>query len=137
MSTTAADGPETTMPSQAVETAVASGLPAGPPFGPEFFAAVLGDRVRTACDGHPEGVPVVELHLADGMTLDLCHIPALERQWLAAQVYRDKETCEEMDLMFVPYGLITRVTVSIWHRSQRPIGFRLTPPAGGEEAASV
>jgi hypothetical protein len=25
--------------------------------------------------------------------------------------------------MFVPYGLITRVTVSMWHPSQRRIGF--------------
>ena len=87
---------------------------------------MLRDRVRSACDGHPQLVPVVQLHLADGMTLDVCHIPALDPQWLAAQFYRDMETCEEMDLMFVPYGPITRVSVSMWHRSQRPIGFRLT-----------
>lgn len=97
----------------------------GPPFAPTFFVTALRERVRAECDGHPEAVPVVELHLADGATLDICHIPAIEPQWLAAQVYRDLETCEEMDLMFVPYGLITRVTVSMWHPSQRRIGFTL------------
>lgn len=103
--------------------------PAGPPFGPAFFAMVLTERVRAACDGQPDHVPVVELQLADGLTLDLCHIPGVQAQWLAVQAYRDRETCQEMDLVFVPYGLITRVTVSMWQPSQRPIGFQLTPPA--------
>ncbi len=98
---------------------------AGPPFDSAFFVSILGDRVRAACDGHPEAVPVVELHLADGTILDLCHIPGGEVRWLAAKVYRDRETCEEMDLMFVPYGLVTRITVSMWHRNQRAIGFNL------------
>lgn len=97
----------------------------GPPFGPEFFTTVLAERVTAACDGRPEEVPVVELHLADGYTLDLCSIPAVGPGWLAAEAYRDKETCEEMDLMFVPYALVTRVTVSMWHRNQRPLGFRI------------
>jgi hypothetical protein len=110
------------------EDALSRILPAGPPFGPAFFATVLGDRVRAACDGQPEHVPVVELHLADGLTLDLCHILGVEPQWLAVQAYRDRETCEEMDLVFAPYGLITRVTVSMWQPSQRPIGFQLTRP---------
>lgn len=64
-------------------------------------------------------MPVVELHLADGTTLDLCHIPTLTAPRLAVQVYRDRETCEDMDLTFIPYGLIMRVTVSMWHRSSR------------------
>lgn len=109
---------------------------AGPPFGPAFFATVLHDRVRAACDGHPELVPVVELHLADGLTLDLCHIPDLEAQWLAAEAYRDRERCEEMDLVFVPYGMITRVTVSMWHPNQRPIGFDLAAAPGGANPAA-
>ncbi len=111
-------------------------LAVGPPFGPAFFATILADRVRAACEGQPEHIPVVELQLADGLTLDLCHVPGIEPQWLAVQAYRDRETCEEMDLVFVPYALITRVTVSMWHPNQRPIGFQLTapapPPAGTE-----
>lgn len=125
---TATTSPDSALPDPPARDSEEPGLPAGPPFGPEFFATVLAARVHAACDGHPDGVPVVELHLADGMTLDVCHIPAIERQWLAAEVYRDKETCEEMDLMFVPYAFLTRVTVSMWHRNQRPIGFRLETP---------
>lgn len=120
-----APGREGDAPERDGRSLLASG---GPPFGPAFFTTVLLDRVRASCDGHPGDVPVVELHLADGLTLDLCHIPGVEAQWLAADVYRDRETCEEMDLVFVPYGLITRITVSMWHPSQRPIGFALPPP---------
>lgn len=103
-------------------------LAVGPPFGPAFFATILADRVRAACEGQPEHVPVVELQLADGLTLDLCHVPGIEPQWLAVQAYRDRETCAEMDLVFVPYALITRVRVSMWHPNQRPVGFQLTGP---------
>lgn len=105
-----------------------AGLPFGPPFGPEFFMSVLKDRVRQQCDQQPEAVPVVELHLGDGTTLDLCHVPGVGPQWIAAEFYRDRETCTDMDLSFIPFALITRVTVSMWHRSQRPIGFDITRP---------
>ena len=103
------------------------GAPMGPPFGPEFFTTVLAERVRAECQGRTEQVPVVELHLATGYTVDLCHVPSVGPQWLAAYAYRDRETCEDMDLQFIAYGLITRVTISLWHRSQRPIGFQLEP----------
>lgn len=111
-------------------------LAVGPPFGPAFFATILADRVRAACEGQPDHVPVVELQLADGLTLDLCHVPGIEPQWLATQAYRDRETCDEMDLVFVPYALIVRVTVSMWHPNERPIGFQLAgspAPAAGTE----
>ncbi|RJQ12384.1 MAG: hypothetical protein C4558_01905 [Dehalococcoidia bacterium] len=100
----------------------------GPPFGPAFFMSVLKDRVRQQCDQQPEAVPVVELHLGDGTTLDLCHVPGLGPQWIAAEFYRDRETCNDMDLSFIPFALITRVTVSMWHRSQRSVGFDITRP---------
>ena len=102
---------------------------AGPPFGIAFFASVLTDRVRAVCDGAPEQIPVVELHLADGFTADLCHIPVLTPAWMMALVYRDKATCKEMDTMFIPYSMVMRVTVSTWHRSQRPAGFLLSAPS--------
>jgi hypothetical protein len=115
-------------PDSAGGGATAATVQASPPFGPAFFATVLNDRVRATCDGHPDAVPVVELHLADGLTLDLCHVPAVEALWLGVAAYRDRETCEDMDLVFVPYTMITRVTISMWHRSQRPIGFSLDVP---------
>lgn len=102
---------------------------AGPPFGMEFFASVLTDRVRVICDGAPEQIPVVELHLADGFTPDVCHIPVLTPTWMVVLAYRDKETCKEMDTMFIPYAMVMRVTVSVWHRNQRPAGFTLAAPS--------
>lgn len=112
-------GDELVSPSRAVRT--------GPPFGPEFFRAVLPDRVGTLCAGQPELTPVVELHLADGYTTDVCHVLSLGPDWLVANVFRDKETCEEMDLIFLPYSLVMRVTVSLHHPAQRPAGFQLSP----------
>lgn len=120
---------ETEAPEGGDERELSRLLAVGPPFGPAFFATVLADRVRAACEGQPDHVPVVELQLADGLTLDLCHVPGTGPQWAAVQAYRDRETCEEMDLVFVPYALITRVTVSMWHPNQRPIGFQLTAPS--------
>lgn len=95
------------------------------PFGPSFFAAVLSDRIREVCDGHPDPVPVVELYLADGCVLDLCHIAGFEQLWAAVAVYRDPDSCEEMELAFVPYAMITRVSVSVRHKNERPAGFAL------------
>lgn len=100
---------------------------ASPPFGPEFFRAVLPDRVSTLCAGQPELTPVVQLHLADGYAPDVCHVLSLGPDWLVANVFRDKETCEEMDLIFLPYSLVMRVTVSLHHPAQRPAGFQISP----------
>ena len=119
------------------ESGSASGLPEphiGPPFDAAFFASVFGERVRTQCTPRPGDVPVVEIRLADGAVLDLCHIEGLGRDWLAAQGYRDTQTCDEMDLVLVPYGLITPITISSWNPHQRRIGFdleRSRPAIGG------
>lgn len=43
-------------------------------FDPNFYREVLPERVTEECHGHPEAVPVVNLHLASGRILDLCHI---------------------------------------------------------------
>lgn len=100
----------------------------GPPFGGEFFVSLFGERVRAACRQQKDKVPVVELHLADGTTLDLCHIERLFPEWMGVMVYRDTKTCAEMDMALVPYGLITRITVSTWPIHQRRIGFQLNNP---------
>ena len=92
--------------------------------GPDFFRTQLADRVRARCSDEAD-VPVVQLRLADGTTLDVCHIPTIERLWLAVEAFRDPETCEDMDLVFIPYETVTRVTVSARPQRERPIGFRM------------
>ncbi len=102
----------------------------GPVFGPEFYASVLRDRVVSECHGEPGKVPVVNLHLANGRVLDLCHITYLSDRWLGLQYFRDSETCGDMDLAFLPYELVTMVTVSIHHPQERRLGFSIDGPAG-------
>lgn len=100
-------------------------FPVGPPFGLRFFRTVLKDRVREHFGARPENVPVVQLRLADGTTYDVCQIEAVERRWLAIEAYRDPETCEDTDLVFIPYETVTRVMVSDRPQRERPIGFRV------------
>lgn len=71
--------------------AVAAPPGGGPTFGVEFFASVLAGRVRSIWEGAPELVPVVEFHLADGFTADICHIPVLAPAWMAALVPRQRD----------------------------------------------
>lgn len=97
--------------------------PAGPPFDADFFLTVFPERVREQCAIQPGQVPVVELNLAGGAVLDLCHIAMLTPRWAGVMAYRDTTTCDAMDLHFVPYGLIGRVVVSTHEPHQRPLGF--------------
>lgn len=49
-------------------------------FDQTFYATVLPDLVKAECAGQPGTVPVVELRLVDGTTLDVCHIPGVRRR---------------------------------------------------------
>jgi hypothetical protein len=97
-----------------------------PPFGPSFFLSVLPDRIATACDAQPRQVPVVWIRLADGTLLDLCHVPVLTPRYVVVNAYRDIETCDDMDMVFVPYPFITWVKVALFEPTRRSLGFRLT-----------
>ena len=92
-------------------------------FDAAFYRTALPALVRAECEARPERVPVVELHLASGRVLDLCHISHLADAWVACHYFRDTETCEEMDVAFLPYGLISMVTVSLHHPEKRRLGF--------------
>ena len=89
----------------------------------DFYKAVLPDRIERECQRQPGGVPVVQFRLADGTTLDVCHIVHLADIWLGLAAYCDTTTCEEMDIVFVPYEAVTRVTLSLHDPSARRIGF--------------
>lgn len=99
--------------------------PAGPAFDAAFFRGVLPGLVKRECAGRPSAVPVVNLHLADGRVLDLCHISHLDAAWFAANHFRDVEACDDMDIALVPYGLVTSVTLSLHAPASRKLGFRL------------
>lgn len=93
-------------------------------FDATFFSQFLGERARAFCAKQPDSTPVVLLHLADGAVLDLCHIDQLFADWMAVSVYRDPKTCDRMDLAFVPYAWVTRVTLSLPSVHERRIGFQ-------------
>ena len=89
----------------------------------DFYKAALPDRIERECRRQPGRVPVVEFRLADGTTVDVCHIVHLADTWLGLAVYRDATTCEDMDIAFLPYEAVTRVILSLHDPSARRIGF--------------
>ena len=94
-------------------------------FDARFYQTSLVGRVTQACEADPKQVPAVVLYLLDGSKLDICHIVWLDDTWLAVAYFRDAATCEDMDLAFLPYRLVTRVTVSLHHPETRKLGFDL------------
>jgi hypothetical protein len=109
-------------------------------FDADFFRTFLPGRVQAECRARPDLVPVVRVSLADGTALDVCHISHLADTWMAVAYFRDVETCQEMDLAFFGYAIVTRVTLSLHHRAARKLGFKAGAQGEGtqtEEAAVV
>ncbi len=105
-------------------------------FDVNFYRTVLPERVKAECHSRPGQVPVVQLYLATGRELDLCHIVHLADTWLAVQYFRDAESCEDMDTAFLPYELVAMVTVSLYHPERRRLGFKIdADPARSESEA--
>ena len=98
------------------------------PFNHLFFQTIFAERLRSVCQGHTEEVAVVLLQLADDRELDLCHIELLTPQWMAVAVFRNGTRCEDMDTVFVPYEMITRVTLSRRSAKERHLGFQAERP---------
>lgn len=95
----------------------------GPVFGMPFFGTMLSGRIEDRCSGARPDVPQVLLHLASGTVLDICHIVEFAPRWIATAVFRGDRSCEQMDLEFLPYQLIVRVTLSSRPADERPLGF--------------
>jgi hypothetical protein len=88
------------------------------PFGPAFFMTHLRAFVAETCANPVAGLPAVEIQLADGEVLDLCHIVGVTPQWVALAV-NEAEPDKSKPLIrtdIVPYATITRVTL----RDARP-----------------
>jgi hypothetical protein len=94
-------------------------------FDAKFYAQTLPDLVRSECRRQPDKTPVVELRLGDGSTLDVCHVAQLAERWLAVTFFRDVENCDDMDVSFLPYELVARITVSLHLKQSRKLGFSI------------
>lgn len=81
------------------------------PFGPSFFLGQLGRFVRDRCPDPKEHLPVVHLHLADGETLDVCHIIGVSPRWVMLAVRDTASHRDGMAIELVPYEIIRRVCI--------------------------
>lgn len=93
----------------------------GEPFGPGFFLGQLRAFARDRCPDPAEGLPSVQVHLASGEVLDLCHVVGLGPAFVALAVREGEGEAMRMRTELVPYRLIARV--SIGSPGGRHVGF--------------
>jgi hypothetical protein len=113
------------------------------PFGPTFFLMQLRAFVRDRCPNLSEGLPSVQLHLAEGEILDVCHIIGLAPRWLAVAVIESGRSAAShaMRTEIIPYELVSRVSVRTIGPEPGHIGFEagrnpeLLAGGGSPEAA--
>jgi hypothetical protein len=81
----------------------------GVPFGAGFFLRQLGAFVQESCSASP-GLPLVQIHLAGGEVLKLCHVIAIAPGWIALAVH-EAAGGREVRTELVPYAFVVRVTI--------------------------
>ena len=97
-------------------------------FGPSFFLGHLGRFVRDRCPDPKENLPVVHVRLADGETLDLCHIMGVSPRWVMLAVRDAASHGDGMVVELVPYELIRRVCIRTRRAESASVGFFQTRP---------
>ena len=96
------------------------------PFGPSFFLGHLATFVRKHCPDPKENLPIVHLHMANGETLDVCHIIGVSPRWVMVAVPDAASHRDSMAIEIVPFGLIQRVSIRTRHAESASIGFSET-----------
>lgn len=81
------------------------------PFGPGFFLGQLRAFARDRCPDRAEGLPAVQIHLATGDVLDLCHVVGLAPGFVALAVQEGSGEPRRMRTELVPYQLVARVSI--------------------------
>jgi hypothetical protein len=92
-------------------------------FDRQFFASILSEHVRAEVAANPGRVPIIELYLVSGAVLDLCHVVRLADAWVAVAHFCDEDRFDKTDIAFLPYGTITRVSLTLRDEKEREIGF--------------
>jgi hypothetical protein len=108
-------------------------------FDRDFFLNALPEQMRALAATRPAQTPVLHLHVMGGAVFDICHLMALADEWLSAAYFTEPETCDDVEIAFLPYNQIARITVSLPEASERPIGFNAEPqplPAPQSPAAT-
>ena len=99
------------------------------PFGPSFFLGDLGRFVRDRCPDAAERLPVVQIRLADGETLALCHIMGVAPRWVMLAVHDGASHGDGMAVELVPYEMIRRVHIGTRRAEGGAVGFAQTHSA--------
>ncbi|MBI2829274.1 MAG: hypothetical protein HYX77_08405 [Acidobacteria bacterium] len=97
-------------------------------FGPSFFLGHLGRFVRDRCPDPKENLPLVQVRLADGETLDVCHIVGVSPRWVMLAVRDAAGPRDGMALELVPYEIVQRVCIRTRGAEGASIGFTQTRP---------
>ena len=98
-------------------------------FGPSFFLGNLGRFVRDHCPDPNENLPVVQVHLATGEILDICHIVGVSPRWAMLAVRDSTSHGDGMAIELVSYELIQRVSIHTRRAGSASVGFsQIVPP---------
>lgn len=81
------------------------------PFGPSFFLGYLERFVLDHCPDPTEKLPRVQIHLANGETLDLCHIIGVSPRWVVFAVRDTASHSDGMAIELVPFERIQGVRI--------------------------
>lgn len=92
-------------------------------FGPSFFLRELGRFVRDRCPESDEHLPLVQLALADGHTLNVCHVIGVAPHWALIAVSDTGGDGPEMIVEFVPFEMIRRVSIRTRRAASNVVGF--------------
>ena len=98
-------------------------------FGPSFFLGHLGRFVRDHCPDAGENLPVVQVRLADGETLDVCHIIGVSPRWVVLAIHDAANHRDGMAVELVPFEIIRRVRIATRRAENTSIGFSQLQPA--------
>lgn len=97
----------------------------GHPFGPLFFLTQLAAFVRERCPEAGDRLPRVDLWVAGGEPIRVCHVIAIGPRWVAVAA-RDRDARDDAMVMrteLIPYELIGRVTIAGDVARGRGMGF--------------
>jgi hypothetical protein len=92
-------------------------------FGPSFFLGHLGRFVRDHCPDPTENLPSVQVRLADGEILDVCHIIGVSPRWVMLAVRDAASHQDGMAIELVPFELIRGVRIRTRPAERGSVGF--------------